>query len=346
MTNEESKPPVTPDGDILVRVAAETLPFFVKGLTGESASQATISILRHTDLEAVAITSGRSLLAFSGHDREGELDALGKEITEALMSGKVTSLDRPGDIISAEATLQRGIIAPIRVRGRVIGSLILAFRGPAENRREKEKLALSLARLLGAQIESGPGSYVPPAIEPDGKMAADAIQALTKSLLAFCNTDPITAGHFFRGALSMLQAIAVPESKSLESVPPGDHLSSDFSGLHVQQALGRLPVERSGRTVLLDFDAIVFAQVRGGHFFVNTHDESYHVRFSLRELEKRLASPYFFRCHRSFLVNLHQVDEVLPMFNGTYILYVKDLKKSEIPVSRQQAKQLRDLLGL
>mgnify|MGYP006306731147 CR=1 FL=1 len=63
----------------------------------------------------------------------------------------------------------------------------------------------------------------------------------------------------------------------------------------------------------------------------------------LRELEERLDLPPFVRCHRSYIVNLNYVEEVVTCFNGTYNLKVGE---EEIPVSRSKAKELEKMLGI
>jgi len=54
----------------------------------------------------------------------------------------------------------------------------------------------------------------------------------------------------------------------------------------------------------------------------------------------------FWRVHRSFLVNLHRIKEIIPWFKSTYRLRMDDKKQTEIPVSRVQTKRLRDMLKL
>ena len=59
-----------------------------------------------------------------------------------------------------------------------------------------------------------------------------------------------------------------------------------------------------------------------------------------QQLEEKLSSYSFFRTHRSFLVNMNYMLELIPWFNGTYNLVLNDEKKTKIPVSRSAAKEL------
>mgnify|MGYP000619198933 CR=1 FL=1 len=70
------------------------------------------------------------------------------------------------------------------------------------------------------------------------------------------------------------------------------------------------------------------------------------LAYSFQELAERLAEHGFVRVHRSYLVNPEHVVEVHPFFAGTYILRMDDRAKSEVPVSRNYARVVRDLFGL
>ena len=67
---------------------------------------------------------------------------------------------------------------------------------------------------------------------------------------------------------------------------------------------------------------------------------------TLDELQARLDPEVFWRVHRSHLVNINKVKEIVPWFSRNYILRMTDAKATEIPVSRSQTKRLRDYLKL
>jgi len=110
--------------------------------------------------------------------------------------------------------------------------------------------------------------------------------------------------------------------------------------------IGRIPVEKRGKTILLSTDDIIYANTKNDYTFIHTYDDNYITSFTLKELEGRLQDDAFFRAHRGFIVNLHEVKEIVPMFGGSFLLRVKDSKESEIPVSRRNARKLRSILGL
>lgn len=110
--------------------------------------------------------------------------------------------------------------------------------------------------------------------------------------------------------------------------------------------LDKLPVDKENRTLLIDLSDIRYAVARGDYVYIRTYDQEYLTRFSISELEKRLPSPPFLRTHRSFLVNLTNVSEIEPFFNGAYVIKVNDKNRSEVQVSRGHARSLRALLGM
>ncbi len=110
--------------------------------------------------------------------------------------------------------------------------------------------------------------------------------------------------------------------------------------------IDKIPVEKSGKTLLINVGDIIYVDIHHGYARVHTFDESYLTNFSLGELEERLKEKFFFRAHRAYLVNLNKTREIVPLFKGNYILKVSDSKMSELPVSRRQARKLRAMLGM
>jgi DNA-binding LytR/AlgR family response regulator len=109
--------------------------------------------------------------------------------------------------------------------------------------------------------------------------------------------------------------------------------------------LARIPVQRGERTVLVDESAIVYASAARGYSYLQLADERVLVSFSLNELERRLHGG-FFRVHRSYLVNLDRVRELVSDFKGGLSLVMGDHHHSRVEVSRRQTRDLRRALGV
>ena len=69
------------------------------------------------------------------------------------------------------------------------------------------------------------------------------------------------------------------------------------------------------------------------------------VRHTLKELEARLSPHNFVRVHKGYLVNLDHVAEVVPWFSGTYLIRMDDEERTQIPMSRRYAAQVKELTG-
>jgi two-component system LytT family response regulator/two-component system response regulator LytT len=101
------------------------------------------------------------------------------------------------------------------------------------------------------------------------------------------------------------------------------------------------------RFLLIQADEIVHASLVDDTITVVTNGVSGTSNYrSLDELQARLDPAIFWRVHRSHLVNIHKIKEIVPWFSRNYILKMKDAKATEIPVSRTQTKRLREYLRL
>ncbi len=105
----------------------------------------------------------------------------------------------------------------------------------------------------------------------------------------------------------------------------------------------RLAVEDNGRIILLEPEEIIFANISGRQVLVKTRDGEYAAGYSLAELQKRLD---LLQTHKSYVVNPVMVREIIPWFNGTYNLVMKDREKSLVPVSRTFVKNVKNALQL
>jgi two-component system response regulator LytT len=110
---------------------------------------------------------------------------------------------------------------------------------------------------------------------------------------------------------------------------------------------GKVIVRALGRLLLVDQQEICFASIEGGAISVVTGAvEGQSNCRTLEELMDQLNPEAFWRAHRSFVVNIQHIREVVPWFKSSYQLRMDDPKKTEIPVSRAQTRKLRELFNL
>ncbi len=104
--------------------------------------------------------------------------------------------------------------------------------------------------------------------------------------------------------------------------------------------VAKLLVDDGERLIVVDPETILYAVREERVIQIHTKDHTYTSKMTLQQLEEKLNSYSFYRTHRSFLVNMNVVLELIPWFNGTYNLILKDGKRTQIPVSRSSAKEL------
>jgi two-component system, LytTR family, response regulator LytT len=114
-----------------------------------------------------------------------------------------------------------------------------------------------------------------------------------------------------------------------------------------QQRRGQAAVKVGDRFLLVQSDDIIYASLNGDTITIVTGTLSGTSNYrTLDELQARLDPEVFWRVHRSHLVNINKIKEIVPWFSRNYILRMRDGKATEIPVSRSQTKRLRDYLKL
>lgn len=107
-----------------------------------------------------------------------------------------------------------------------------------------------------------------------------------------------------------------------------------------------LLTEKDDKQIPLPLNEIVYIFSEGYNVFVQTANDRLLTRYTLQELTERLPTNQFFRSHRSYLVNIFQVKEISPYFNGAYILKMKDKDSSEVIVSRSNVKRMKELFSM
>ncbi|MBN1979275.1 MAG: response regulator transcription factor [Anaerolineae bacterium] len=107
--------------------------------------------------------------------------------------------------------------------------------------------------------------------------------------------------------------------------------------------LARLAVRDGNRIRVLDADAVDWLGVENEQTFVHVGSEAYLIRRTLVDLEMLLDPARFFRAHRSAVVNLDRVKEIVPWFKGSHKLRLTT--GAEVELSRAQARALREILG-
>lgn len=118
-------------------------------------------------------------------------------------------------------------------------------------------------------------------------------------------------------------------------------------GSRPAQQRNKILLKSSGRSFIVDAQEIVYATIEDGLITIVTQQMEGESNYrTIEELQSNLDAETFWRVHRSYLVNINRIREVIPWFNSSYQLKMDDKKQTEVPVSRVQTKRLRSLLKL
>jgi two-component system, LytTR family, response regulator LytT len=109
----------------------------------------------------------------------------------------------------------------------------------------------------------------------------------------------------------------------------------------------KILVKTNNRNLIVDAQDMIYATIDDGLITVVTSSFEGQSNYrTIEELQSNLDPDLFWRVHRSFLVNINKIREVIPWFKSSFQLKMDDKKQTEIPVSRIQTKRLRSLLKM
>jgi two-component system response regulator LytT len=137
-------------------------------------------------------------------------------------------------------------------------------------------------------------------------------------------------------AAKVVEARQAAEARAAEAQPSRPNLQRT-----------KLLVRSGQRNLVVDANDVIYATIDDGLITVVTTQLEGQLNYrTIEELQSNLDPDTFWRVHRSFLVNINRIREVVPWFKSSFQLKMDDKKQTEIPVSRIQTKRLRTLLKL
>ncbi len=113
----------------------------------------------------------------------------------------------------------------------------------------------------------------------------------------------------------------------------------------------KIPARLEDKVVLVNPADIVYVAAEEGRTVLCTPDGRVPTHLTLNEVEQRLARSGFFRAHRSYLVNVQHISEVIAYTRNSYTLILHNgggddgRGRIEIPLSKTAARDLREMLG-
>lgn len=130
--------------------------------------------------------------------------------------------------------------------------------------------------------------------------------------------------------------------KSEASTRPSSPVQIEVQPVRVE----KIPAKVEDKIILFDPTEINFIESSDGVSMLHVKGETFPCTFTLNELEQKLKAFGFFRCHRSYIVNLQKVREVITWTRNSFSLILDDNKKSSIPLSKGKLDELKNILGI
>lgn len=112
-----------------------------------------------------------------------------------------------------------------------------------------------------------------------------------------------------------------------------------------KRQLLKIPTMKANRVVLVDVPTVSFVRSEGHYTWVHAGQASHFCNLNIGDLEGRLDPQLFLRVHRSYIVNLSHVDEIV-RDDGRVTLRMMGPAPVDIPVSRTSVPRLMEQLGL
>ncbi len=169
-----------------------------------------------------------------------------------------------------------------------------------------------------------------------------AVQAFEVNALDYL-LKPISRSRFERAVDKARHALEASQSTQDKI----DLLVQMLEHKRNAQQKTKLIVKTAGRLHLIDAEEVIYASIEDGVISIVTKDFEGQSNFrTVEELQASLDPQTFWRVHRSYLINVNRIKEVVPWFKSSFQLKMDDRKQTEIPVSRAQTRKLREIMNL
>ncbi|MBX8942337.1 MULTISPECIES: LytTR family transcriptional regulator DNA-binding domain-containing protein [Lysinibacillus] len=110
--------------------------------------------------------------------------------------------------------------------------------------------------------------------------------------------------------------------------------------------LDKIPTKKNDKIILFNPPEIDYIESVEGEVSIYVAGEAYPCTLSLNELEQKLTPFGFFRSHRSYIVNLQKVREIITWTRNSYSLALNSTEKTVVPLSKNKLATLKEILGI
>lgn len=112
------------------------------------------------------------------------------------------------------------------------------------------------------------------------------------------------------------------------------------------EELDKLAVNAGDKIRLIDYRDIIYIEYNQRNSLIHTADTVYTENYTMAALTEKLEKKNFFRIHKSYLVNLEYIEELVPNINSGYEVRLRHCPDQLLPVSRSQIRHLKQLFDI
>ncbi|MFF2480903.1 LytTR family transcriptional regulator DNA-binding domain-containing protein [Paenibacillus sp. NPDC058071] len=175
-----------------------------------------------------------------------------------------------------------------------------------------------------------------------------------KVVLITCSTMEqalFLSEHIYRLTEDGLHLVAMqdePEAaeQTAEGIGESDAEGEQLIARPTLPKLEKLMIKAEDKFVFVDPGDIYYIESNDGLSHLHTNGGVFTTAWTMTELEERLGPYQFYRCHRSYLVNLNHASELITWTRNSYSLVIRDDKKSMIPMSKTRFEEIKSIVGL
>ncbi|WP_050613945.1 LytTR family DNA-binding domain-containing protein [Bacillus testis] len=166
--------------------------------------------------------------------------------------------------------------------------------------------------------------------------------------------DPVKAGTITHQALNSGKKVSDVINRDVLGVPykgqaipfyKNEMLQGCVTAIYPAAILGKsvITIKKNDGWIPVPFPQVIYMEAKNRRTYVFSERGNGTHKDSLQEFEFSLPIDTFIRCHRSFIVNVHQIQEIYPDSHSTFILSMSNGDK--IPVSQSYSSYFRKLLS-
>ncbi|MEG0258312.1 MAG: LytTR family transcriptional regulator DNA-binding domain-containing protein [Lysinibacillus sp.] len=147
----------------------------------------------------------------------------------------------------------------------------------------------------------------------------------------------ISSSKLFRLDVLGLQVLDIHEDVTESSAPITENTPI---------RIDKIPTKKNDKIILFNPPEIDYIESVEGVVSVYVSGEAFPCTLSLNDLEQKLTPFGFFRSHRSYIVNLQKVREIITWTRNSYSLALNSTEKAVVPLSKNKLADLKEILGI